>query len=135
MRIFSDQFKTTWYHVLPLAVITVNSVPRDSLKEHSPYFLMFGREFYGGNDEVEKALDFDQYTTFLENNQIFFKLLKEYLLILRKKRNIRRNLKVIPIPKGSLIYAKDFAKVPCKKAKPVYLRTPEKVIAEYATMV
>jgi hypothetical protein len=74
MRIFSDQFKTTWYHVLPLAVITVNSVLRDSLKEHSPYFLMFGREFYGGNDEVEKALDFDQYTTFLENNQIFFKL-------------------------------------------------------------
>jgi IS30 family transposase len=29
MRIFSDQFKTTWYHVLLLAVITVNSVPRD----------------------------------------------------------------------------------------------------------
>jgi hypothetical protein len=36
---------------------------------------------------------------------------------------------------GSLIYAKDFTKVPCKKAKAVYLRTPEKVIAEYATMV
>jgi hypothetical protein len=71
----------------------------------------------------------------LENNQIFFKLLKEYLLIQRKKRNIRRNLKVIPFPKGSLIYAKDFTKVPCKKAKAVYLRTPEKVIAEYATMV
>jgi transposase InsO family protein len=135
MRIFSDQFKTTWYHVLPLAVITVNSVPRDSLKEHSPYFLMFGREFYGANEEIEKILDVDQYTTFLENNQIFFKLLKEYLLVLRRKRNIRRNLKVIPIPKGSLVYAKDFTKVPCKKAKAVYLRTPEKVIAEYATMV
>jgi hypothetical protein len=96
---------------------------------------MFGREFYGGNEEVEKALDFDQYTTFLENNQIFLKLLKEYLLIQRKKRNVRRNFKVIPIPKGSLIYAKDFTKVPCKKAKAVYLRTPEKVISEYATMV
>jgi hypothetical protein len=96
---------------------------------------MFGREFYGANEEIEKILDVDQYTTFLENNQIFFKLLKEYLLVLRRKRNIRRNLKVIPIPKGSLVYAKDFTKVPCKKAKAVYLRTPEKVIAEYATMV
>jgi hypothetical protein len=42
---------------------------------------MLGREFYNNNEDVEKALDFDQYATFLENNQIFFKLLREYLLI------------------------------------------------------
>jgi hypothetical protein len=96
---------------------------------------MFGREFYSGDTNVEKALDFDQYTSFLENNQIFFRLLPEYLLIQRKKKNIRRNAKIILFPKGSLIYAKDFTKVPCKKAKAVYLRAPEKVIAEYSTMV
>jgi hypothetical protein len=78
---------------------------------------MFGKEFYGGNEEIEKILDVDQYTTFLENNQIFFKLLKEYLLILRKKRNIRRNLKVIPIPKGSLVYAKILLKFHVKRQR------------------
>jgi Integrase core domain len=135
LRVFAEQFRTTWYHCLPLAVITVNNVPRDSLKDHSPAFFMFGREFYEESPNVEKLLDFENYTTTLKNNQIFFRLLREYLLVQRKKKNVRCSDKTISIPKGTLVYIKDFSKVPCKKAKAVYLKAPEKVISEYAQCI
>jgi transposase InsO family protein len=135
LRLYSEQFKTTWFHVLPLAVITVNNVPRDSLKDQSPAFLMFGREFFERDPNIENLLDIENYTSTLKSNQIFLRLLREYLLVQRAKKNLKKNYRTLSVPKDALIYVKDFSKVPCKKAKAIYLKAPEKVIAEYAQTV
>jgi Integrase core domain len=135
LRLYSEQFKTTWFHVLPLAVITVNNVPRDSLKDHSPAYLMFVREFFEKDPNIENLLDIENYTSTLKSNQIFFRLLREYLLVQRAKKNLTKNDRTLSVPKDTLIYVKDFSKVPCKKAKAIYLKAPEKVIAEYAQTI
>jgi hypothetical protein len=48
IRLFSDQYKTTWPNVLSLATLIVNSVPRPQLKNHSPYYLIFQNEILKG---------------------------------------------------------------------------------------
>jgi transposase InsO family protein len=41
VRILSDQFQTPWIDVISLASIMMNSIPRKSLLNHSPFFIMF----------------------------------------------------------------------------------------------
>ena len=38
MRIFSNQFKTRWLYVLTLTAVIMNSLPRPSLQEKSPFY-------------------------------------------------------------------------------------------------
>ena len=43
-RIFSEQYNTSWLNVLTIATVIINSVPRKNLYNHSPFFVMYGRE-------------------------------------------------------------------------------------------
>ena len=59
----------------------------------------------------------------------------DYLLTERQNKNEKVYKNYKSFPTGTLIYVKDFSKQNYKKLKPVYLRAPEKVIREYASVV
>ena len=61
IRIFGDQFKTGWLYVLTLAAVIMNSLPRLSLQEKSPYFLMFNEEPGSQTSNSAELLDIDEY--------------------------------------------------------------------------
>ena len=67
---------------------------------------------------------------------MFAKLLCEYLLLQRQCQNAKLGRPYLSFPPGTLIYSKDLsAKTSNKKTKPVYKKSPEKVISEYQTLV
>jgi hypothetical protein len=135
VRILSDQFQTPWLDVISLASIMMNSIPRKSLLNHSPFFIMFNNEAFYPNRISENFLDIEHHVLENTNNKMFAKLFIEYQIQKRIKQNESLKRKSASYPSGTLIYAKDFSKQPNKKVKPVYLKTPEKVITEYKTLV
>ena len=108
MRIFSDQLKTGWLYVLTLTAVIMNSLPRPSLQEKSP--------FYPGTQTSNSAemLDMNEYVQQSTNNKNFAKLVREFLVQFRKQRNRLLKRKYRSFPLGSLIYVRDFSKSPHK---------------------
>ncbi len=109
-RIFVDQFQTSWPNVLTISALVINSVPRTQLLHHSPHFIVFGQEPFNQNNFKtvdEKFLDINDFVKNAINNKIYIKLIREFLLFKRNKRNdaIKRTYK--SFPKNSLIYVKD----------------------------
>jgi hypothetical protein len=136
VRIFSDQFQANWPDVLTIAALINNSVPRQSLNNHSPYYLMYLREPFGNNDiENEKFLDLEDFVKRSINDRNFAKLFREYLLKFREERNKKKGLATINFPVGTFVYVKDLRPKMHKKLKPVYFKIPQRVITEYQGVV
>ena len=135
VRIFGDQFKTGWLYVLTLAAVIMNSLPRLSLQEKSPYYLMFNEEPGSRTSNSAELLDMNEYIRQSCNNKNFAKLVREFLVQFRKHRNRLAKRQYRSFPPGSLIYVRDFSKSPNKKLKPIYQKAPQKVVAEYNTLV
>jgi len=75
-RIFSDQFQCYWYQALTISSVVLNSVPKRQLKNHSPYFFIFGQEPYCKNDFAAlnaKYLDLEEFVKETLNNKIYVK--------------------------------------------------------------
>ena len=137
-RIFSDQFQCHWYQALTLSSIVLNSVPKHQLKNHSPYFLIFGQEPYCKNDFSlvnAKYLDLGEFVKETLNNKIYIKLVREYLLIHREKQNKLKNRKYKSFPRDSLVLIRDLRPKIHKKSKPIFYKLPEKIISEYHSTV
>ncbi len=136
VRIFSDQFQANWPDVLTIAALINNSVPRQSLNNHSPYYLMYLREPFGKTDiENEKFLDLEDFVKRSINDRNFAKLFREYLLKFREERNKKKGLATINFPVGTFVYVKDLRPKIHKKLKPVYFKIPQRVVTEYQGVV
>ncbi len=136
VRIFSDQFQANWPDVLTIAALINNSVPRQSLNNHSPYYLMFLREPFGHNTiENESFLDVEDFVKHSLNDRNFARLFREYLLKFRDERNKKKKLATISFPIGTFVYVKDLRPKIHKKLKPVYFKIPQRVITEYKGVV
>jgi hypothetical protein len=136
IRIFSDQFQCQWTSVLTIATLVYNSVPRKSLKWHSPYYLLFQTEPFGGGEGFDASnLDIEEYLKRTVNDRNFVRLTREFLLREREKRNRARNLKYRSYPKDTLILVRDKRPRIHKKLKPIFFKLPQKVVTEYASTV
>jgi hypothetical protein len=135
IRLFSDQYKTTWPNVLSLATLIVNSVPRPQLKNHSPYYLIFQNEILKGKDFFtpldETFLDIDAHVKRNLNNRNFAKLLTEHLLKIRNQRNMQVKRTYHSYPPGTMILVRDNRPRAQRKMFPLYFKCPEKVVSEY----
>jgi len=105
-------------------------VPRTQLSNQSPFFLMHQREpfshsqntkFFNVNDYLKKSI----------NDQVFAKLLREHLLLIREKRNKNVSKPYVSIPVGTLVLVRDTRPRIHKKLKPVYFKVLQKVVNEY----
>ena len=76
MRIFSDQFKTGWLYVLTLTAVIMNSLPRPSLQEKSPFYLMFNEDPGTQTSNSAEMLDMNEYVQQSTNNKNFAKLVR-----------------------------------------------------------
>ena len=136
VRIFSDQYQSHWPNVLTLAAIIYNSVPRVQLHNHSPHFLMFLEEPFKKNNLLsEKNLEYASFIKSTSNDRVYMKLIRERLLKIREKKNKEKSNKFISYPVGTLIFVRDLRPKLHKKLKPVYFKTPMKVISEYKNVV
>jgi len=135
MRIFSYQFDTNWLNVLTLSTTVLNAMPRIRLMNHSPFFMFFGREPFAHQKVRENVLDTEQIMLDKINDRQFVNLLYQFLLSIRKKHAIAKSKAYDSIPKGSLVYVRDFSKQTHKKCKPVYHFLPQKVLSEYTTLI
>jgi hypothetical protein len=139
IRLFSDQYKTTWPNVLSLATLIVNSVPRPQLKNHSPYYLIFQNEILKGKDFFtpldETFLDIDAHIKRNLNNRNFAKLLTEHLLKIRTQRNKQVKRTYHSYPPGTMILVRDNRPRAQRKMFPLYFKCPEKVVSEYKCTV
>jgi len=99
---------------------------------------MFGNEPFG-KDTIfpvdEKFLDINEFVKNSINNKVFVKLIREFLIICREKQNKQRNRKEKSFPKGTLIFVRDLRPKMHKKVKPVFFKTPQKVVSEYKCTV
>jgi Integrase core domain len=130
-----NKLLTGWVYCLTLAINTVNSMPRQTLLNHSPHFLLFGEEPDEPTTVENSLLDLNENVAKKKNNRNFAKLVRAYLLAVRHKRNARLARKVLFYPVGTLVYIKDFSKSANRKLKTLYRRTPYQIIAEYLTTV
>ena len=139
IRIFSDQFGSNWLDVVTLSALVVNSTPRLGLDNYSPMFLMFGRESFENESKKSTvaendSLDIQSYVTENLNNHNFATLLYKYLLCKRKQQNEYNKSKMLSFPKNSLVYVKNHAPQVHKKIKPIYFKTPERIVKEYKSI-
>jgi hypothetical protein len=138
LRIFSDQFQTHWPNVICLATLIYNSVPRPQLMGHSPFYMLFQREPFEGNEfnyNNVNNLDVSEYIQRSINDRVFTKILRERLLKIREQRNKAKQLPYRSYPKGSLILVRDLRPKVNKKMKQIYFKLPQKVISEYRCTV
>ncbi len=136
VRIFSDQFQANWPDVLTIEALINNSVPRQSLNNHSPYYLMYLREPFGDNClENEKFLDLEEFVRRSINDRNFARLFREYLLKFREEQNKKKASATLSFPVGTFVYVKDLRPKIHKKLKPVYFKVPQRVITEYKGVV
>ena len=139
MRIFAEQFNVPWINVLTLASLMCNSVPRKHLKGHSPHYMIFLKEPMSNYDIIpnqdNEKLDIQDYIEKLQNSKNYLRLINEYLLKERVQQNERVGHKYISYPKGSLILVKDNRPKANKKFFPVFYKCPEKVIAEFKSVI
>jgi len=115
-----------------------NSVPRPQLMGHSPFYMLFQREPFEGNDFLYTNIDNLDANDYLKrslNDRIFTKILRERLLAIRERRNRRKNQPYRSYPKGSLILIRDNRPRVNRKMKQVYFKLPQKVITEYRCTV
>ena len=135
VRIFSDQYQSHWPNVLTLSAMIYNSVPRIQLNNHSPFYLMFLREPFSAETRVERNLNLAEYVKQSINDRVFAKLLRERLLKIRELRNKTKSSKYLSYPVNSLILVRDLRPKVHKKLKPLYFKTPQKIVTEYKCTV
>jgi hypothetical protein len=136
LRIFSDQFQSQWPNVLTLANLIYNSVPRPQLSNHSPHYLMFLNEPFANEYYFkDKNLSLATYVKDSLNDRMFLKLIRERLLKIRESRNKAKNFKYVSYPVNSMILVKDLRPKIHKKLKPLFYKTPFKVVSEYKNTV
>jgi hypothetical protein len=138
IRIFSDQFMSNWLDTLCVSSLVYNSLPRPRLKNNSPYFAMFLREpFRTGiiEEHKEENLDIDTYLKHAANERNYVKLIREYIVELRKKENAKLIQNYRSYPTGSLIMVKEMGARVHRKIKNIYKKAPQKVVTEYNKIV
>ncbi len=135
VRILTDQFQTNWINVLTLATLITNSVPRPELLNHSPYFLLFNQEPFENKEISNEELNLSAHLQKSENNKNFIRLLREFLLFQREKKNKAIKRTYLSFPVGTLILIKDNRPRVHKKSKPIYFKCPQKVVNEYHSTV
>jgi hypothetical protein len=101
----------------------------------SPYFIMFGEEPHDILENTYNFLDLNEFIQTKRNNINYAKLVHQYLLAYRNKRNEKASKPKLSYPVGTLVYLKDLSQMVHGKGKPIYKRTPLKVRAEYANIV
>jgi hypothetical protein len=69
------------------------------------------------------------------NNRNFARLVSEFLYRYRIKHNEKCRQKSISIPKNSLVYIKNYAPGIHQKLKPIYVKQPQLVVAEYPNVI
>jgi hypothetical protein len=105
VRLFSDQFQVHWTDSLTIASLVYNSMPRTSLKGHSPFYMEFQKEPFGGGgeDAILSVPDIEEYLKNSINDRNFARLTREYLLRVREKKNKAKNFTYRSYPPGTLI--------------------------------
>jgi hypothetical protein len=96
---------------------------------------MFGEEPHDILENTYNFLDLNEFIQTKRNNINYAKLVHQYLLAYRKKRNEKASKPKLSYPVGTLVYLKDLSQMMHRKGKPIYKRTPLKIIAEYANIV
>ena len=117
--------------VLPLAVFITNTIPKEILQGHTPFFLLMGREpEENSNVPFEDLINLSTSKGKIQKNRAFAHLLREILIASRLKNNKMVNRKYRNFPEGTLVYEKDFSVVTHKKIKQKYKPAPLKVIKQ-----
>jgi Integrase zinc binding domain/Integrase core domain len=136
LRIYGDQYSASWVDILTLAAVTVNSLPRICLSNKSPFFMFHGKEPLEWKDSTDlKFLSVSQMADETTNNRNFARLINEFLYRYRIKHNEKCRQKAISIPKNSLVYIKNYAPGIHRKLKPIYVKQPQLVVAEYPNVI
>ena len=135
VRLFSEQFRCAWLDVLTLATIIINAVPRPVLQNTSPHYIMFGSEPFGTNPVKNNFFDISEHNKQSQNNKNFGRLVRDLILQHRENENRKASKSYKSFPEGTLVYVKDQSKVLKKKAKPIFLKGPFKIIKEYRCIV
>ena len=92
--------------------------------------MMHQKELFS-NSQRNKFFNVDDYLKKSLNDQVFAKLLRERLLLIREKRNKNASKPYVSIPVGTLVLVRDNRPRVHKKLKPVYFKVPQKVVNEY----
>ena len=121
--------------MLPLAVLTTNTVPRPSLQGKTPFYLMMGRDSHTNMVGLEEFFDLTKYTQTLVKNRKFAVLLRELILHERNEKKRKISQKYKDIPEGTLVYEKDFTATAQKKMKTVFKPAPLKCVKQYRCTV
>jgi hypothetical protein len=135
MRLFADQYRSSWLDVLTLSALTMNSLPRTCLMNKSPFYMFHGYEVLAAKQENEKFLNMNKISNELQNDRNFARLAADFLYRFRLKHNERIKRTNISLPPGTLVYIKNYAPGPKRKIKPIYVKQPMQVIAEYKNVV
>jgi hypothetical protein len=83
----------------------------------------------------DKNLDYAEYVKSTINDRMYMKLIRERLLKIRDIRNKAKSHKFISYPVGSMILVKDMRPRVHKKLKPIYFKTPYKIVTEYKNVI
>ena len=100
-----------------------------------PVLLMFNEDPGTQTSNSAEMLDMNEYIQQSTNNKIFAKIVREFLVQFRKQRNKLLKRTYRSFSPGSLIYVRDFSKSLHNKLKSIYQKAPQKVVAEYNTLV
>jgi hypothetical protein len=96
--------------------------------------MMFLREPFQKSDLLPhdaSHLDLPGYLQQAKSDQVFGRLVRDYLLKLRKTQNEQRNRPYKSFPPKSLVMVRDFRQKAHKKIKPSYYKAPFMVVTEY----
>jgi hypothetical protein len=122
MRLFADQYRSSWHDVLTLSALTMNSLPRTCLMNKSPFFMFHGCEVLAAKQENEKFLNMNKISDKLQNDRDFARLAADFLYRFRLKHNEKIKRSNISLPPGTLVYIKNYAPGPKRKIKPIYVK-------------
>ena len=137
-RIFADQFSCNWTDTLTIATVIFNTIPRPQFLNHSPHFMMFGEEMFQGQGTAaqnHKNLDLNEYLKDKVNEQIFVKIVREFLLKHRLHRNQQKSKRYLSFPTGTLVLLRDKRPRAHKKLKPLFYKLPLRVVTEFRCTV
>jgi hypothetical protein len=136
LRLYSDQYSASRVDILTLAAVTVNSLPRICLSNKSPFFMFHGKEPLDWKNSSDlKFLSISNMADDTMNNRNFARLISEFLYRYRIKHNEKCRQKAISIPKDSLVSIKNYAPGVHRKLKPIYVKQPQLVVAEYPNVI
>jgi hypothetical protein len=98
--------------------------------------MFHGKEPLDWKDNTDlKFLSISDMAGDIVNNRNFARLVSDFLYRYRIKHNEKCRQKAISIPKNSLVYIKNYAPGIHRKLKPIYVKKPQLVVAEYPNVI